>query len=174
VKKLPVIATMLLLMGLFMVPACDEDKGTDPLALAALYNSKYYLEFDADYDNDGTVEHIKMSMRHPFDLISFDNWFQGYFTYQNQNQYSYISIPDTIPGPTTYHGGDLHFYMSYDIGHDDYMSVVDHVFTFNIIQWDGIGGDIYAEFSGELSNDHTGAEKTIIVSNGKVFSKIQK
>lgn len=172
-KKTPLIATLLLVMGLLLLPACDEEKGTDPLVLAALYNSKYYLEFDADYDNNGTVdEHVKMRMREPFKLKSDDHWYQGYFI--NQNNDSYISIPEITPGPTTYHGGDVHFYMSYNTGDSDYTSFADHVFTFDIIHWDGVGGEIYAEFNGELSNGILSDEKFITLSNGKLFARIYK
>ena len=171
-KKLPIIATMLLCMGILLFPACDEKKGTNPLVLAALVDSKYYLEFDADYNNDGTVdEHVKMRLQYPFDHISYDNWYQGIF---NNDKYDVsINIPDTIIGPTTYNAGDTNFFIKYSINYSEsYSSYSGHVFSFNIIQWEGIGGEVYAKFGGELSNSFSGA--TIIVSNGKVFSRIQE
>jgi hypothetical protein len=173
VKKLPIIATMLLLMGTIVLPACDESKGTDPLALAALFYSQYYLEFDADYDNDGNVdEHVKMKMRYPFNYIADDDWYQGHF--ENHYYHLSINIPDTTIGPIIYTEPNDYFRFGYRYNDIEYGSQDDHDFTFNIIRWDGIGGEIYAEFEGEISDDYAGDEHIADIYNGKCFARIIK
>ena len=61
---------MLLVMGTALLPGCDEGdgiNGADLLMMQYLANSKYYLRFDVDYDNDAVVdEHVDMRVTQHF------------------------------------------------------------------------------------------------------------
>jgi hypothetical protein len=179
VKKLPDIATMLLLMGLFMVPACDEGKGTDPLALAALYNSKYYLEFDADYDNDGSVdEHVEMRVSEPFRYNQVEPSIYRYSaSFRNRNDYVDIDLPgDTNnPTPIIYNEDKNNFIVVFVKDHVIYDSSetaeTSDTFQLSITEWGGNGGVVVANFNGYLY-DFLHIEK-IIITNGLLTTRIK-
>lgn len=166
---------MLMVMGTALMPGCDEGKGNNPIDLLVMQyaaNSKYYLRFDVDYNNDAVVdEHVEMRVTRHFDLSYYDNWYQAMFTKTSDKNVS-IYLPDTTSGPCILEESSDHFRFFYDYYSIDYKMINDHIFSLEIITWDDIKGEIYAEFSGEISNNFTGDEKIAVISNGELFARI--
>jgi len=165
---------MLMVMGTVLFPGCDEGKGNNALELLMMQyvaNSKYYLRFDVDYDNDTVVdEYVEMRVTQHFNLIHYDDWYQAMFTSTSDKNVS-ICLPDTTSGPCILEESSDHFRFFYDYYNIDYKMINDHIFSFEIIAWDDIKGEIYAEFSGEISNNYSGDEKIAVISNGELFSR---
>lgn len=165
-KHISILAAMLLIMGIVLLPGCDEDSGNntaDLLVMKYVSNSKYYLRFDVDYDNDTVVdEHVDMRVTQHFDLIYYNNWYQAMFTSTSEKT-AFIYLPDTTSDPITYVEPRDYFRFGYEYNDIHYASQDDHDFSFTTIRWDGKGGEIYAEFSGEISNDYAGDEKIVYI-----------
>jgi hypothetical protein len=173
VKKLYRFAIGLLVMGTVLLPGCDEGgkDGKDILPLILLYNSQYYIEFDADYDNNSVVdEHVKMGVKSHFNLEEYNDWYRGVFS-GNDNEFN-VLLPEGTFGLTTYNETSDFFRFRYTYLETDYASYDDHNFTCEIKQWAGKGTEVYAEFSGELTNNILSDEKIIQITNGKLFARI--
>jgi hypothetical protein len=179
VKKMPVIAMMLLVMGLILLPACDEEKNNDKLTLAMLYPMKYYLEFDVDYDNDGTPdEHRRMKVKQPFIyMIAAESsyWYQALYSDGEIDISIHIPSETDGPVPINYTDDTDNFNFIYQIGYDWYDSIetshkIDS-FQFTIQKWGGHGGVIAAAFNGYLYDLYN---NKIHITNGTLNAKIYK
>jgi hypothetical protein len=177
VKHISMIAAMFMVMGTVLFPGCDEEKGndaTDLLMMQYVANSKYYLRFDVDYNNDAVVdEHVEMRVtRHFYNLPGYR--YQAEFA--GKNGYAWIDLPNETTDPITYIGGAINFSFTYDNINDYYYNDESgHDFEFNITEWDTIQRTIRVQFNGNLVYDHEWIdEKIISISNGELYARVVK
>jgi hypothetical protein len=177
VKKMPVTMMMLLVMGLILLPACDEEKGMDPAEMLLLYNSQFYLEFDADYDNDRLVdEHVKMRMKEPFKIrqVGPGHYFNTALFIDGEKYISiYLPTETTGPAPIYFTEDTDNFSFTHGEGFDSYdsyyTSYTSDTFNFMITTWGNKGGVVSGNFEGYLY-DWLETER-IYLSNGVIYCR---
>src|SRR4030042_2027683 len=145
-KKISVICITLFLLGVFSLPGGDEETDdNDKLLLLLLWQSqKYYLSFEAD-----TVL-VRMRVSRHFTYYASEDRYLADFT--GDWDEAYIDLPQDTPTSEPYDQSTSGFSFSYNRDGKFYDTYDDlaHPFTFDIITGGFPGGEITAEFSGEL------------------------
>lgn len=178
-KYISILVAILLVMGIVLFPGCDEDSGNntaDLLVMKFESNSKYYLRFDVDYDNDAVVdEHVDMRVTHHFDYAG-----NGLDRYQAEfvgtNCFMWMALPRETDGPIGYDTADMpEFYFSFDVyrpGKTAYDMQTNQDFTFTITEWGWPHNTIRANFHGFLSDSMYDPTYIAQITNGELFARI--
>jgi hypothetical protein len=179
VKQPTMFLHMLLVIGMVLSAGCDIEKENlveKTYMNKMLFNSQFYLIFDADYNNDSVVdEHVEMYANRYFNYIG-----EGLERYQSEfrgkNCLVWIDLPKNTNSPITYTNDDLwDFNLTYLIFNDvldDYSTEPDHDFTFTITEWGKPSNILKANFYGYLVNDWVIPPAIIQISNGELYTRI--
>ena len=170
-KKISVICITLFLLGVFSLPGCDEeseDNNDKLLLLLLLQSQKYYLSFEAD------LVPVRMRVsRHFYYAPPPIDRYKSLFV--SSGDEAYIDLPQDTPTSEPYDQSTSGFSFSYNRDGKFYDTYDDlaHPFTFDIITGGFPGGEITAEFSGELIYHYGLPDEEIMnITNGYLSARI--